>query len=361
MKNIKTSFIHNRKLFPKIKKHTKKKKINKICSILIFTLLYVINSQLFEVKTKKPFKGRIFLCTSYNNEAEVAYIHIWRIYDYIYKFIFVTSNRTHSGLPKNFTFKPYEENIKPYMDKIDIIYYNDGCNKNEYPNIGEIWCTEMCQRDYAKIYIKKNYNVTEEDLLIVVDIDEILTREGIKYIIQNPPKDYYFIYGALYFPYYYHRLEDWNRGLVVRYRKNMRTLSKYRKKGIKKGNTLKFLYKPSKPLITHCSYCFKNIDEYRNKLLSYIHQEYNKPPYITNDWIFKSHYCRIKIASKPNGYDEPYEGWKHLIPDDERLKYLIDRSFIYPLKLTNYSKKDLETMCNKAYNRTPFEPSTKFK
>ena len=50
------------------------------------------------------------------------------------------------------------------MDKIDIIYYNDGCNKNEYPNYGEIWCTEMCQRDYAKIFIEKHYNVTEEDL-----------------------------------------------------------------------------------------------------------------------------------------------------------------------------------------------------
>ena len=100
MKYIKTFFIHNRKLFSKIKKHTKNKKINKICSILIFSLLYVIDIQFFEVKTKIPFKGRIFLCTSYNNEAEVAYIHIWRIYDYIYKFIFVTSNRTHSGFLK---------------------------------------------------------------------------------------------------------------------------------------------------------------------------------------------------------------------------------------------------------------------
>ena len=179
--------------------------------------------------------------------------------------------------------------------------------------------------------------------------------------MKNPPKDFYYIKGNLYFPYYYHRLEDWDRGIVLRYKKNIRSFSKYRKKGIKKGNTLKFLYKPSKPLITHCSYCFKNIDEYRNKLLSYIHQEYNKPPYITNDWIFKSHYCRIKIASPSNSYDDPYEGWKHLIPDDERLKYLIDRSFIYPLKLTNYTKKDLDTICNKTYNRTPFEPSTIFK
>ena len=40
----------------------------------------------------------------------------------------------------------------------------------------------MSQRDYAKNYIEENYNPTEKDLLIVVDIDEILTREGIEYI-----------------------------------------------------------------------------------------------------------------------------------------------------------------------------------
>ena len=126
-------------------------------------------------------------------------------------------------------------------------------------------------------------------------------------------------------------------------------------------NTLRYNDNPSKTLITHCSYCLKNIGAYRNKLKSFTHQEYNKLLYITNDWIFKSHYCRNKIGSPPNGYDEPYEGWKHLIPDDDRLKYLIDRSFEYPIKQTNYTEKDLETMCNKTYNRTPFELSAKYK
>ena len=31
---------------------------------------------------------------------------------------------------------------------------------------------------------------------------------------------------------------------------------------------------------------------YKNKLISFIHQEYNKPSYNINNWIFKSHYCR---------------------------------------------------------------------
>lgn len=129
----------------------------------------------------------------------------------------------------------------------------------------------------------------------------------------------------MYFPYFYHKVQDWNKGYVVRYNKDMKTLTYYRlQKNI--SYIIKYKTNPNKPLITHCSYCFKNIEEYKNKIKSFSHQEYNKFPYITKNWIFKSHYCREKINS-PSGYDEPYQGWKQLIPDDERLKYLIDPSF----------------------------------
>ena len=181
------------------------------------------------------------------------------------------------------------------------------------------------------------------------------------YVINNPPKDYYFVHGAIYFPYYYHRLQGWNIGLVIRYNKTMKTLSKFRSMDIRPDKTLTYKDNPNKPLITHCSYCFKNIDEYKNKLKSYIHQEYNKPPYITNNWIFKSHYCREKIHSPKVQNDELYEGWNHLIPNDNRLKFLVDRGFMYQLNQTSYTEKDLETLCDTKYNRSVFELSAKYK
>ena len=349
---------------------------NKIYKILfIFHLyliyFYVLRNELINLTSKYLIKkfnsgvntsdnGRIFLCTLYNNEAELAYILLWRLYDYIDRFIFVTSNMTYSGLPKNFTFGEFEKDIELYKDKLDIANFNNVCNRKEYVQDHFIWCMEMSQRDYAKTYIEEKYNPNEKDLLIVVDLDEILTREGIEYIKINPPKDFYFLKGAMYFPYYYHRVEDCDRSMVVRYNKTMRPISRIRFREIRDNNTLKYTYNPSKPLVTHCSYCFKNIDDYRNKLKSFSHQEYNNPPYITNNWIFKSHYCREKINSPTKSKDDDYEGWKHLIPDDIRLKYLIDRSFMYPLNSTNYTIKDLETLCDKTYNRTPFEPSTKY-
>jgi hypothetical protein len=38
--------------------------------------------------------GRVFICATYNNEEEMAYIHLWRLYDYVDKFIIVVSNLT---------------------------------------------------------------------------------------------------------------------------------------------------------------------------------------------------------------------------------------------------------------------------
>ena len=300
----------------------------------------------------KLFNGRIFVSFMYNNEAEMAYIHIWRLYNYIDKFIIVISNITHSNISKIVSFRPYEENLKPYLKKIDIVNFNNICNRKEYPFDNQFWCLEKSQRDYAKTFIEEYYNPTENDLIVIVDLDEILTRKGIKYIKKYPPKHYYFIKGSLYFPYYYHKVQDWDYGCVIRYNKNITTFSKYRRMP-RKNNIFKYKLNPSKPLITHCSYCFKDLEQYKNKLKSFSHQEFNKPPYITNNWIFKSHYCRTKIKSPP-GYDEPYEGWRNLVPNDPRLKYLIDPSFMYPLNLTTYKKEDLERMCDRKYRRTPF-------
>lgn len=101
----------------------------------------------------------------------------------------------------------------------------------------------------------------------------------------------------MYFPYYYHKVDDWDNGCVVRYNKNMTTLTNFRYMSKNKNIVLKYKDNPSKPLITHCSYCFPDIEKYKNKFKSFCHQEFNKLPYISNNWIFKSHYCRKKVGS----------------------------------------------------------------
>ena len=166
-------------------------------------VLYIFNNKTSLINNNNSKKEKIFLCTSYNNEAEIAYILFWSLYNYVYKFIVVVSNMTHSELPKDFTFKNFKNDIEKYMDKIDIVYFNNIWDQKRYYNYKLIWCLEKTQKDYAQYYIEKKYNPTQNDLFIITDLDELLTREGIKYIIKNPPKDYYFLKGAVYFPNYF--------------------------------------------------------------------------------------------------------------------------------------------------------------
>ena len=70
-----------------------KKKILQFCCLLIlFELNIEISNKILKIESSNPDKsynnesltnGRIFICTTYNNEAEMAYVHIWRLYDYV--------------------------------------------------------------------------------------------------------------------------------------------------------------------------------------------------------------------------------------------------------------------------------------
>ena len=88
--------------------------------------------------------------------------------------------------------------------------------------------------------------------------------------------------------------------------------------------------------------------------MSFGHQEFNKEPFITNDYIFKSHYCREKINS-PLGFDEENTDWHDLLPNDKRLRYLYDPSFEYDITKTSYKREDLRKLCKKHYSRKPFK------
>ena len=102
----------------------------KFCFVLVLLLLQIILfSQVLSLRmifnskiTDNDISSveRIFLCTLYNNEAEMAYVHIWRLFKYVDKFIIIVSNITYSGAQKNVTFKSFEQNIHPYLNKVDI-------------------------------------------------------------------------------------------------------------------------------------------------------------------------------------------------------------------------------------------------
>ena len=67
----------------------------------------------------------------------------------------------------------------------------------------------------------------------------------------------------MYFPYYYHKVEDWDRGIVFRYKNDIRSFSKYRMMTITND-----INAPSIP-ITSLMTIFVNSDYHANVYVGY--------------------------------------------------------------------------------------------
>ena len=299
--------------------------------------------------TKLPGKRdfRIFDTFMYNNEAGQAYTRIWRYYPYVDYFIIIYCNTTFSGIPKPLSFEPFTKEIEQFKDKIYVFNYSGNNIAERYKHERRYWKLDFSERDSSIQFIEENFNPTSKDIITVSDCDEILTRRALRYIIDHPPDDYYIVPGKLYFPYYFHYIEDWNVSFVIRYRPGI-ILTKYRGYGhAHTGNRPEFGFY----FVTHCSFCFSNIQLYQNKLRSFSHQEHNRPPWNTNNWIFRSHYCRITTNYDIQGIDEPIDDLENLFPPDPRLSYLWDPSYEYDITNTTYTKEDLDKICTYKIHR----------
>ena len=307
-------------------------------------------------------RGRVFDNFMYNNEAYAAYVRIWRHAPYVDYFIIVYSNKTFSNRDKELSFEPFTKDLEPYKDKIILVPFDGTCNKQKFYGNSN-WCREKTQRDFGIEYIEKHFNPTRDDVIIVSDVDEILTRPGLRYSIEHPPayldppRDYYVLHGDYYFPVYFHRITEWDAAMIFSYAPGI-SIAKVRV-NVQNGKVWKLQTPNHDVFVTHCSYCFPRIEDYKNKLESYSHSEYNRPPYTTNDWIFKSQYCHFTVSGKEEGGDipiPPKEELMDLFPDDDRIKFLYDPSFTFDISKTSYKPEDLPTLCQHKWRRSFDEP-----
>ena len=297
------------------------------------------------------YKGRMFYCALYNNEAAMLYITLWRMFEYVDYFLIMYSNISFSGKSKEVFFTPFEPEIKLYQDK--IIYINIDhfmCNHDKYPRDGPPFCFEKTMRQYFIQYIEENFQPNGNDLIYISDIDEIITRPGIHYIREHPPDTYYVIHAAMYHLFYFHESvkANWYRNFVLRYSKNMPDATWIRNYGwSRKDHYINY----SLAYVTHCTYCFESLEQYRNKLQTFAHTNFDDPKYTNPNYIFKNHYCRVTVHGQEDGEDQPFGNLEELIPDDKRLKFLYDPSFEFPLNLTTYKEEDLPKLCRRKYRR----------
>jgi len=183
------------------------------------------------------------------------------LYDYVDYFVIVEADRTHSGTIKKSYFQENLSLFEKFKDKIKI--GNAILPEKFNTNLD----MEILQRNYIRNVLDELIP-SDDDLIIISDIDEIPNAKNLKV-------------GTLNQDLYYYNLETkvdvlWTAAAIVEYKdlKGYESIQKFRV-----GNNL-----PPIKSGWHFSF-FGDEDFIANKIRNYSHQEFNNEKYTNPDFI----------------------------------------------------------------------------
>ncbi len=113
----------------------------------------------------------IYDCFTFFNENDVLELKINIEKDYVDKFVIVEAPITFAGKKKDLCFD--KERFAKYADK--ILYYAI----KDFPKFDSPWLNEDYQRNYIFEVLKQN-NCQNDDVIIVTDVDEIISEKVVK-------------------------------------------------------------------------------------------------------------------------------------------------------------------------------------
>jgi len=249
---------------------------------IIFFLLYnSINSlkTFINYKYMNNNKKKIVDCFIFYNEIELLYYRLNLLYQEVDYFVIVEANQTHAGNPKDLYFIKHQHLFEPFLDKIihiivdlPLLSPQIDCSKNEQ------WVNEKFHRNCIQLGIDKlQGNLSDNDIITITDLDEIVHPETLKSIQTN---DHILEGFSLEMDMYYYNLhckhkDKWYLPKVVSYQL-------FKKK---KPDELRFTNFPEvKQGGWHLSY-FGDEFFIQNKIKQFAHQEFNKLNYTNTDTI----------------------------------------------------------------------------
>ena len=286
---------------------------------------------------------RIFDLFLYNGESDILYIRLWKLYPFVDHFIICFPSLTFSGLKNEISFSPYELDFKKYFDKVYIHFFDSSkVNKSNDSDSGpSSWDREHATRNALRDGLEL-FNPNDGDTIIMGDIDEIPNDDGIKYIIENPPKkDFYTLRGLSFYKNYLLSRDSWHMLCIIYYSRNMSDFQFIRDQY--RQPTMKEI------LVFHCTYCFRDLKEYRKKFLTFAHTEFSGYPYSNLSYIFKSVYCKRGIHNGAILNDYIHKDLNSLVPNHPRLQYLISDKNYFNLSETIYKEEDLPNLCSRGF------------
>lgn len=131
-------------------------------------------------------------CFMFFNEKELLELRVSMMKNHVDKFLIADSNRTHSGIKKEFTCKKIIKELGLPEEKIEVIEVDIPEEELLEPNIYDIhhateahsidsvktWTRERMQRDSFSSYVQ---NFPDDTVFILSDLDELVKPEAINF------------------------------------------------------------------------------------------------------------------------------------------------------------------------------------
>ena len=121
---------------------------------------------------------RIIDTFMFHNEYDILELRLSEHYDHVDKIVIVECDRTYTGRYKGFNLEKNLDRYTRWMDKIEYIKI-ENCPSVENLSHETAWDNEWWQRDN----MSKGWNdVTDEDVILMSDLDEIVRPEALQFI-----------------------------------------------------------------------------------------------------------------------------------------------------------------------------------
>ncbi|XAR64489.1 Beta-1,4-mannosyl-glycoprotein 4-beta-N-acetylglucosaminyltransferase [Bertholletia excelsa] len=204
----------------------------------------------------RDYPRRVFDAVLFSNEQEILAIRWKELFPLITGFVLLESNSTFTGLPKPLFFEMNREKFKFVEPRLTYGKNAGRFRKGENPFIEEAY-----QR-LALDHLLRVAGISDDDLLIMSDVDEIPSRHTIdllRWCDDIPPILHLQLKNYLYSFEFLVDNKSW-RASVHRYQSGKTKYAHFRQSDVILADSG-----------WHCSFCFRHISEFVFKMRAYSH------------------------------------------------------------------------------------------
>lgn len=256
----------------------------------------------------------IYDCFTFYNELDLLEIRLNELDPIVDKFVLVEAEKSHQNKEKILYFENNKHKFTKFLNKIIHIIVPSTEFKDSDP-----WYNEQFQR---KCILDGLYDVTDDDFIIVSDVDEIPRAEAVLEAVQNYTAPAAF--NQLYFYYYLNTQmvvngKTYNEGSVLLKKSNFENDTRVVR------NKTNFPWVPIQNGGWHFSF-LGNGDTVYNKIQNYAHSEFNDTPKDT-------------IEQRFNFLKDPFNRSGHIFHKRDDLSFLPNYVINNLNKFQQYIKK----------------------